>query len=146
MVYSRDKLQADDGNLTINNDVIYNQGKDSQVVQSKNIPDLFLESSLQKEMNIKLQEEKKLLEVHQGLFLKGDQVTSFQSQDKLTQRLFQVGYELDEVALSGENHEDNELSKWSGYVFIGFILIGITYLGIVLGRKYSTLLRFKKEG
>lgn len=138
-------VRAEDGSLSINNQTIYDQGNSPQTTKSKNIPELFLEDSVNKEEQLQKAQQEKVHQAQSSLFTGRKDLNSFQSQDKVTRVLFQADYRADEATLTGESTFNTSLPTWISILGFGIGLLGVTYLGVWLGRKYSKILRFKKE-
>ena len=134
-------VRADDGSFEINNQTIYDQGNSPQTTKSKNIPELFLEDSVKKEKQLQKAQQENIHQAQSSLFTGTKDTNSFQSQDKVTRGLFQADYRADETILTGESTSNT----WLSILGFGIGLLGVTYLGVWLGRKYSKVLRFKKE-
>ncbi|MBF0776989.1 type VII secretion protein [Streptococcus azizii] len=137
--------RTDDGSLSINNQTIYDQGNSPQTTKSKNIPELFLEDSVNKEKQIQKAQQEKVHQAQSSLFMGSKDTNSFQSQDKVTRGLFQADYKADEAILTGESPSSSSLPTWLTTLGLGISLLSVTYLGVWLGKKYSKVLRFKKE-
>lgn len=137
--------RTDDGSLSINNQTIYDQGNSPQTTKSKNIPELFLEDSVNKEKQIQKAQQEKVHQAQSSLFMGSKDTNSFQSQDKVTRGLFQADYKADEVILTDESPSSSSLPTWLTTLGLGISLLSVTYLGVWLGKKYSKVLRFKKE-
>lgn len=138
-------VRADDGSFEINNQTIYDQGNSPQTTKSKNIPELFLEDSVKKEKQLQKAHQENVHQAQSSLFTGTKDTNSFQSQDKVTRGLFQADYRADEAILTGESTSNTSLPTWLSILGFGIGLLGVTYLGVWLGRKYSKVLRFKKE-
>ena len=100
---------------------------------------------MKKEKQLQKAQQENIHQAQSSLFTGTKDTNSFQSQDKVTRGLFQADYRADETILTGESTSNTSLPTWLSILGFGIGLLGVTYLGVWLGRKYSKVLRFKKE-
>lgn len=140
--------KADNGQLNINNEVIYN---DEKKAQQKNVSGFTIDNRLfLDEMN---QNEQQKQRAEQGQIQHASHinfVTPVRPHQSVTEeakrRLFQPQYSMKESITSGTREtKQTPWLKYIGYFSLGLGGVGITVLGVVIGKQYTLRKRSKKE-
>lgn len=133
-------VQAEKGNLKINNQVIYEKSEGSQAnTATFQINQLFLKEMSEQNEQLTVKKNKSMGQVKKELFLKKTPMQQSMDQ-QIRRQLFSQDYVFHDSADS----EDSALQQKSHLGFILFCGIGgllVVSLGILLGRVFPTWLK-----
>lgn len=136
---------ADNGKLTINNQVIYEKNKEKEdSIEYQIAPDLFLEKKTKLNQEQLQQQEQRIKTTQERLFsgyrLPETSSTSFEYGNQL----FLGDYQETVVHLTSGKQRNKGIPVWLWRLFSGGIISGMLVIGILLGRKFSKV--FVKKG
>ncbi|MGG2017832.1 type VII secretion protein EssA [Bacillus sp. S10(2024)] len=135
---------AEDGRLTIHNNVIYEKESDKNKNSVTGIEDLFLKDKNTKNKELEKENIKSISSIKETVFLNDNPVEK-KPQDTITKKLFSKDYKASNENEATVEHANYELPRWTFLILLIIGVTGMLILGWLLGKRFSNLFIRKKE-
>ncbi|MFK4322882.1 type VII secretion protein EssA [Bacillus sp. RC145] len=135
---------AEDGKLTIHNNVIYEKENHKNNYSVTGIEDLFLKDKNTKNKELEKENRKSTSGIKEKLFLIAESVEK-KPQDTITKQLFSKDYQASNENEATVEDTNYEIPRWTFWILLSMGVIGILILGWLLGKRFSNLFIRKKE-
>ena len=131
---------AENGKLTINNQVIYEKNKEKEdSIEYLIAPDLFLENKTNADQQNLNAREKISQQAKEKVFISKQLPETGKETRAFEKKLFLENYEGAVEHNNQGMQQSNSLPKALVYIFAGGLIIGMLVVGILLGRRFSTI-------
>ncbi|WP_255266690.1 type VII secretion protein EssA [Bacillus cereus] len=137
-------VYAEDGRLTIHNNVIYEKESDKNKHSVTGIEDLFLKDKNTKNKELEKENIKSISNIKEKIFFYDESVEK-KPQDTITKQLFSKDYKASNENEATVEHTDYEIPRWTFLILLGMGVTGILIVGWLLGKRFSNLFIRKKE-
>ncbi|MGM0112111.1 type VII secretion protein EssA [Enterococcus sp. DIV0187] len=139
------EASAENGKLTINNQVIYEKNKEKEdSIEYLIAPDLFLEHKTAINQQNLAAHEKISQQAKEQVFVAKQLPQTGQAQKVYVKKLFLENYEGAAAHSNQGIQQSGIISKGLIYFFAAVAVVGMLVLGILLGRRFSTVFVRKK--
>lgn len=134
------KASAENGKLTINNQVIYEKNKEKEdSIEYLIAPDLFLENKTATDQQNLAAREKIPQQAKEKVFVAKQLPQTGQDQKAYVKKLFLENYEGAAAHSNQGTQQSGVISKGLIYFLAAAAIVGMLVLGILLGRRFSTV-------
>lgn len=138
--FSVKEVSAENGKLTINNQVIYEQKHEKEdSIEYLIAPDLFLQDKTVIDQENLAKREEMAKQAKEKVFITQQLPETSQAQRAYTKKLFLQDYQGAAEHSKQTSQRSGTLTKGLFYFSAGLLILGMLFLGILLGQKFSTV-------
>ena len=131
---------AENGKLTINNQVIYEKNKEKEdSIEYLIAPDLFLEKKTISDQQKKAEREQIAMQAKEKVFVTRQLPQTGKEEKPYVKQLFQQDYQGAVAHSNQDNQQKHSIPQGLIYFLAGLMVVGMLILGILLGRRFSTV-------
>lgn len=134
------EAEADNGKLTINNQVIYEENQEKEdSIEYLIAPDLFLEKKTMTNQQQLTAREQIAQQAKEKVFVTRQLPETGKEEKAYVKKLFLEGYQGAASHSNQSMAQKNTIPQGLIYFLAGIVIVGMLILGILLGRRFSTV-------